>query len=305
MQRESVMSEIRYHIAVSGRELEILELLAGCFPEYWRTHAEKGVFPHRETAFLAEYEGHLVGHVGVIPFKVHTRGNRQVSLGGIASVATDPGFRGRGIAATLCAMAAEWCKAHAFVAMPLFTALFPVYEKSGWETCGTMKQAKRLVLPHPVRNKPSILRKKAPELSSGEKKQIIVFYEKQAPFPGKVLRSMKGDFHSWDRIFREPDYRFYLDGDGYALEINGVLAELCAVPEQENGLLCRILSYHRNAMDSIVPDLTPDPLLIQSVPSPLDPYHGEKPMWNWLEHENDGFCSLVRKEFHFPLADKF
>ncbi len=301
------MPEIKYHSAVTGRDPEILQLLGDCFPEYWSDHAAKGVFPHREVAFIAENEGVPVGHVGVMPFKVFTGSGQTVNLAGVASVATHPQYRGLGIAGALCRMALDWGKTNGIVAMPLFTSLFSVYEKSGWQVCNSPLQTVRLALRTPSHS-PEAVPKKASELTAAEQSMIMAFYAKQPPFPGKVQRSADGDFHSWGRIFRQPDYRFYLDADGYGLEIEGVLAELCATPERKNELLRRILSHHHAPLDCAAPCLTPDPREFVLTPSPTDPFHGEKPMWNWTaapSPEDEISRTLAEGKFYFPLADKF
>lgn len=301
------MPDIKYHSAVTGRDPEILKLLGDCFPEYWGEHTAKGVFPHREVAFIAENEGVPVGHVGVMPFEVFTGNGQTVSLAGIASVATDPKYRGLGIAGALCRMALEWGRANGIVAMPLFTSLFSVYEKSGWQVCRTPLRTVRIA-PRTLRHASDMTVKKAAELTAAEKSMIMAFYENQPPFPGKVRRSADGDFHSWGRIFRRPDYIFYLDADGYGLEIEGVLAELCSVERGEDALLRRILSVRNSPLDCAVPCLTPDEQAFILSPSPVDPFHGEQPMWNWTAPlaAQDEFSRVVAGGgFYFPLADKF
>ncbi len=261
------MSEIIYSSAVTGRDREILQLLGNCFPEYWQKHAEKGVFPHEEVAFVADCGGRPVGHVGAMPFEVFLADGRTVKLAGIASVATDPEFRGKGIAATLCRMALEWGRANGIIAMPLYTSLFVVYEKSGWKVC---ENAAPIIRIHSA-----LSPKRATDLTAAEKAAIIHFYENSPAFPGKVKRVAHSRFHSWERMFRNPDYLFYLGDSGYALEIDGVLAEQCGA------------EFTTEAADA-------------------DPYHGEKPMWAWTSEPDYEITALIRDgRFNFPLADKF
>lgn len=300
------MPEINYHSAVTGRDPEILELLGNCFPDYWRAHADKGVFPHKEVAFLADSGGRAVGHVGVMPFEAFTRNGRTVRLGGIASVATDPAYRGRGIAATLCRMALDWGKSNGIAAMPLFTSVFSVYEKSGWQVYDVPDATGRLAARNPAAHPAAV--KEAADLTEQEKIMIMGYYEKQPPFPGKVLRTADGDFHSWGRIFRRKDCIFYLADSGYGLQIDGVLAEFCFAPGQEDELLRRIVTSHGGPMICAVPDLKVNPREFTMAPSPVDPCHGEKPMWNWTQPASpDSTLSRLidEREFHFPLADKF
>ncbi len=208
-----------------------------------------------------------MGHVGAMPFEVFLADGRVVKLAGIASVATDPEFRGKGIAATLCRMALEWGRVNGIIAMPLYTSLFVVYGKSGWQVCGNAAPI--------VRVSSTLTPKRATDLTASEKTAIINFYESSPAFPGKVKRTARNRFHSWERIFRNPDYLFYLDDSGYGLERDGVLAELCGT------------ELPTEAADA-------------------DPYHGEKPMWAWTSEPDHEIAALIRDgRFNFPLADKF
>ena len=95
------MSDIRFVFAGENTELQhdSVAMLARCFDE-WRMFqtACGNIFPFREISFVALAENDkIAGHVGIMPFEVWDGKGKIIHMAGIASVGTDPDYRGRGI----------------------------------------------------------------------------------------------------------------------------------------------------------------------------------------------------------------
>lgn len=283
---------IEYRTGDIDRPAAILALLARCFPEYWGHHASRGVFPHHEIALLAEEDGVLAGHVGIMPFEVWLADGSVALLGGVASVAVAPEFRGRGIAQELCLRAIDYGREHGMKLIPLYTSLYRVYEKCGWRCYDNFPGA---VLA--VEGRGDATLRRASELSAGEREFIAATYREGWCFPGKVCRDDARLFHSWRRIFADDGYCLYLDGGGYALRYEEALLEVYTRPGGDCGNLLRSVAgggmisawlppghpgwrYGRRCEGAAV----------------FDAMHGESPMVAG---------GAPDEGFYFPIADKF
>ena len=221
------MAELKFHFVGqdAGYQASAVVMLKRCFDEWCCFESIYGrVFPFRELSFVAETaSGQLVGHVGVMPFEMVSVDGGCLKCAGVASVGTDPDFRNRGIAAELCQMASQWAQSEHYDLMPLYTSLNRVYSSVGWRDY--FDPVLRLNNPRPVEDVPG---KRGCDLSAAEKRHIMEKYAESARFPGYVRRTEQGDFNSWSRIFSEEIMRWHLESDGYAMTIDGVLAELAA-----------------------------------------------------------------------------
>lgn len=217
------MSDIKFVFAGEDTELQrnSVPMLARCFEEWQIFQAKYGSrFPFREISFVAlNKNNEIVGHVGIMPFDVLDGKNEIIRMAGIASVGTDPDYRGRGIAAKLCKNAAKWAKKNGFDSLPLYTSFNHVYESCGWENY-PMRSVSLV-----NRNFKAAKGRKGSELSPVEKAFIMNCYDRRGGFAGKVIRSSDNAFHSWDRIFRETFFDWYIAKNGYAVTFEGVLAE--------------------------------------------------------------------------------
>jgi predicted N-acetyltransferase YhbS len=85
-------------------EAEIADLLARCFPTDF---GGRSFFTHHHHLRLVVRQGgRIVGHMALVWRSVDL-GSRRVTVAGLAEVATDPGQRGKGIAAALLQAAIE------------------------------------------------------------------------------------------------------------------------------------------------------------------------------------------------------
>lgn len=250
------MSDIRFVFAGENTELQhdSVAMLARCFDE-WRMFqtACGNIFPFREISFVALAENDkIAGHVGIMPFDVWDGKGKIIHMAGIASVGTDPDYRGRGIAVKLCNNAAEWAEKNGFEYLPLYTSFNRVYESCGWSN-------------YPVRSLSLVNRnakvkagRKGAELTAAEKEFIIDCYNRIPEFPGKVIRGSDNSFHGWNRIFRETFFDWYITSEGYAVTFEGFLAEFFVLDgnasEIVSGIERAFLPENYHNIDSLLAD---------------------------------------------------
>ena len=231
---------------------EAVDLLARCF-EVWaeRKVAFKGRFPFREHSFVARnHTGEVVGHLGIIPFDVRSGKGDTISMAGVASVAVAPECRKLGIAGMLCQQAAEWAEQNHFAAMPLYTSVFRVYEKNGWQTAAS----NGYLLKNPRPQNDFSQWKTGTELTCDEQNMIKELYCRRRDIAGWVVRT--GDPYdavSWQRLFSKPGYLWYIHDSGYLLSVDGTLAEVCGdIPAEHAGMDFAFLAKHDPACAGLI-----------------------------------------------------
>jgi len=226
-------------------------------------------------------------------------------MGGLASVATDAEYRGRGIARRLCQFIREFCLRNSFVSMPLYTGKMRVYEGIGWSSYPVVSPPLRLAIP-PA--KTALPPTPASELTPDMKQRIIALYTQGPDFRGKALRGDGNGNQDWPAVFRIPGLAFIMQEDIYAAILDGALVELCFAPEVSSERLRSFLSetplcVSRGFLDLYLPEYEILAPLLQSCAvtgSPLDVMHGERPMI--LDLTEPGFHS---QPVFYPLLDKF
>lgn len=280
----------------------ILPLWGECFADYWEQLAMKsGRMPYEEISFAAFDGEKVVGHCGIIPYRILCK-EEIFSMAGIASVAVTPAYRKQGIARELCRLAANWAKDNGFTSAPLYTAHCRVYESAGFRVLDRISSAKEIV---GGKRTAALSWNRGSGLTDAEKANIIRLYEQSPAFDGKVLRDNFGTLHSWERIFAEPDFRFAAVPKMYAIKIDDTIVEMAFDADQTTVADRKRLFYQLGAQKLYLPE-TPviQELLdgVETVPfSAKEVMHGE--------------CVMVQdmgeKEFHrehqvfFPVTDKF
>jgi predicted acetyltransferase len=88
-----------------------------------------------ERRLVAEADGRVIGHVGVWPLG-HWLGGRRVPTGGVAAVAIDPAWRGRGVGTRLLTDTLAAMRERGEVLATLFPLTRGVYRLMGWEIAG-------------------------------------------------------------------------------------------------------------------------------------------------------------------------
>jgi predicted N-acetyltransferase YhbS len=124
-------------MATAGKEeleeaLQLQGRVFGLSADYFRTLAAKDPLFDRENVFVAKVDGKVVSHVQVFPKLVRLAG-AQVWMGGIGGVATDPDYRGKGLASELLKMAIGSMKRRGMETSVLFTGIQDFYRRLGWE----------------------------------------------------------------------------------------------------------------------------------------------------------------------------
>ena len=293
------MTDYTFRILKKEEQSLILPLWDCCFPDFWEQLAvNQGAIPYEEISFAAFDGSRPIGHCGVIPYEIWC-GSRKFPMAGIASVATDPEYRHRGIAKNLCIQTARWAESRNFASAPLYTAHFRVYESAGWQ-----KLDVPAALTAPAGN--GAIWKNGNTLSGDEKAMIAAIYRDSENFDGKVIRKSTGTLHSWERIFAEPDFRFAIQPGMYAIKLDNIIIEINFIP----GIIPdRQLKFFTSLGDGDSVDFHLPPTgnncrLTGRLPcrkSIHDAMHGECPM----------ILELGIKDFHtvnnifFPVADKF
>ena len=284
----------------ASEQTEILPLWAECFPDYWEQLAvANGKIPYEEICFAAFDGETAVAHCGIIPYDIWC-GKRICRMGGIASVATAPAYRKRGIAAKLCGFAARWAAKNNFESLPLYTGFFRVYESVGWrkltvpESCAVTVSGE------------SVPWKKGCELTGAEQAEIIALYEQSENFNGKVIRKNSGTLHSWARIFAEPEFLFAKIPGAYAVKSGGVVIELNFDCQSE--LIKRKEFFaalgEGGKVICFLPPTSDNLAMLQYFPnekSSFDAMHGERPM---VRDIGTGDFHTVNR-IYFPVTDKF
>ena len=214
----------------SAEQNACLPMLGVCFDE-WKGDIPR--MPFVEESFIARtLDGRIAGHVGVMPMRVHGE-NGILRMAGIASVGVDPAFRRRGLAAELCRQAAAWAAEQKYDLLALYTGVNRVYAVCGWQDY----PVRSLTLENPAPSgRPG---RPGAELTEPERSAIMRWYEAGPVFPGRVIRERTELFHSWEQVFRTPDFSWYTGKGGYALLYHGVLAEM-AGPELSSDLFCGV-----------------------------------------------------------------
>lgn len=283
-----------------SEQMAILPLWGKCFPDYWEQLAlEQGKIPYEEISFAAFDGEKVIAHCGIIPYKIWCK-NRICLMGGIASVATDPDYRKRGIAAGLCRMTADWAEKNGFESLPLYTGFFRVYEVAGWRRLevpyGISVEVSRLSLPWMQAN----------SLTSDEKNEICRIYEMSEVFDGKVLRQDSGTLHSWERIFAEPEFLFARIPGAYAIKSGGVVIETGF----DNAMTLSARTEFFSALgkngrvDCFLPPTGTNSAVLDNFPQQMsasDAMHGERPM---VKDLGAGDFHVANSIF-FPVTDKF
>ncbi|MBR2435823.1 MAG: GNAT family N-acetyltransferase [Lentisphaeria bacterium] len=273
----------------------VIPVLARCFEEWQGAWERGGKFPFLELSFIAREPElhHIIGHVGIMPFRISDGRGGIWKAAGIASVATLPEYRGKKIAARLCTMAAEWAAQEGYDFLPLYTAFFRVYECCGWncfhDAVLRLKKAE---------NADGSGWRKGSELSAEERETIRMFYETSFDFPGKVLRADSGDFHSWERMFREGFLLWKCTENGYAVRQENTLAELCVRPGHAAEFAVGCTDTFLPSSHPAAAELLENGFRAYGADEPVpDIRHGECMMASPLE--------AVPGDFFFPLTDKF
>ena len=293
------MLEIRQ--LAPGEQSQILPLLGRCFPAYWEQIAARGrKMPFDELSFAAFSGGTAAGHCGLILYRVRDARGGTALMGGVASVAVAPEWRGRGVAAQLCETLIRWAEAEPeLVSLPLYTELFRVYEKSGWRRFDPPAAGFAEGIAS------TLSWRRGADLSTEEKAAVTALYAGMPDYPGKVIRGNGAAFHDWPRIFAEPEFRFALDGtQQYAIRVEGTLAEVGFVPGTPAAVRGRFIrsALGPDGAEMLLPPSVVSGTALTVGPARTDPMHGERVM----------VLDLKGAEFHranpgqfFSLVDKF
>ena len=278
----------------------ILPLLGDAFPDYWEQLALKqGKMPYEEISFAAFDGTDVVGHCGVIPYRIWCE-NSVVPMAGIASVAVAKEYRNRGIARELCTFAAQWAKQEKFVSLPLYTEHFRVYESASWQIFET-PSARRVIS---GKKTAALSWEKGSGLTDREKENIIRLYKDSPLFNGKVLRDESDTLHSWERIFAEPEFRFAVVPKMYAIKTGDTVIEIAFdIPETSVADRKRLF-YQLGVQKLFLPETEIVKELLAGVEfeeiSPDDVMHGEKVMV--LDIAENFHCG---RNIFYPIVDKF
>ncbi len=286
----------------SAGQPQVLPLLGRCFPDYWEQLATReNRMPFDEISFAAYCDHVLCGHCGVMLYEVADNDGVFRQMGGIASVAVAPEYRGRGIAAQLCQEVIRWAEtAPGIISLPLYTALFRVYESVSW----TLYPLPQPFFARPQRKIAALKWQCGSELEKNVKEFIISLYESTPVYPGKVRRKNGTEFHSWRRIFADPELSFAATADGYAIKYGDVLAETGFAPgtpaEIKKDFFAAALTP--DGADILLPETSVCGMELELSAAHSDPMHGERVLVR----------DVKNSEFHrknpglfFSLADKF
>ena len=285
-----------FHVAPGSPEQDAcIPMLAVCFDEFVQLQKVCGNrMPFTEESFIAcTPEGRIAGHVGIMPMQAYAGNGKVIRLAGIASVGVHPDFRRRGIAVQLCENAAAWAAENQYDVLPLYTGLNHVYESCGWQNY----TVKSVTLENPFFKEKGGC--PGTELTDENKAFITACYENAAVFPGKIIREKDTLFHSWQRTFRSSEFTWHIGENGYALEWENTVAEVCGTGDFAK--LCRNIK--------------------QAFLSPADPAVQALKAAGWREIAVDnnqpefwhGENAMIRKvagkefpeDIFFSLADKF
>ena len=219
-----------------------LPLLARCFPDYWeQTAARNKRFPFEEISFGAIFKGDIVGHCGIIPYRISNGTGEEYLFGGIASVAVAPEVRGRGIARELCLYVRNWVEGKGYASLPLYTSKARVYESAGWHDY-VSTQPRHIVFPAKYANVCSEA-KCGSALTDDVRRYFVSLYEKQ-DFCGKVLRGSTREYLGWKRIFQDPEHSFAWHDGMTAIFYDGALAECFAEDAVSDLEICKFLAQY-------------------------------------------------------------
>lgn len=289
--------KVDLRIEISGNREAVFPLLAKCFPEHWAPRVARGeaCFPLPVISTIAECDGVLVGHCGLLIFEFWLRSKLQKAAG-LCSVAVDPDYQGLGIGGKMFDHALEYCQKNQIFFSPLYTGVPRVYEKRGWQL---------YQLPAPKKNlqkKDNSLPSYQNQLSEQQQNDIRKLYSNGFIFDGKVNRSEL----KWNALFANKNLYWCLTEDAYALvSKDGGNNILCEAYAQNNcwdelptdGLLFSLPSTH--------------PLLANHdlANSAIDIWHEEEIMVNIINAksaEDAGLTiALAKHSLFFPLMDKF
>ncbi|MCQ2378762.1 MAG: GNAT family N-acetyltransferase [Victivallaceae bacterium] len=229
-------------------------LLGKCFP-CWQPFVGSSVeFPFDAVSFAARENGVFVAHCAVVEFVISDGAGGRIPLGGLASVCTDPGFRHRGLAEKLCAMAIAYGKGKGLAGLPLFTSFQRVYEKNNWRDYPIF-MPKRAIWKNPGAPRRMVPGK---TLSRAERAAVAALYENGFDFPGKVVRPGEESRSPFglDHFFSNFDFcvgeKFYAaGGGGLVCEIHGAAAS----PDAE--LFLATLPRENGATVFVLPETSP------------------------------------------------
>ena len=293
----------------SAEQDDLLPLLARCFPNHWGKRPPGSPFPYAGTSFVAEADGHFIGHAAIMHMKSEVAG-QVLDIGGLASVGVDPDWRGRGIAEKLGRLADAYFGERGFAMLSLYTALYRVYEKSGWRRYDNAEKPWTL-----AGNGEALIPGVAgADLDETAQERVLAANASGAKFPGKTVRYEGPKVrHSWKNLFARGNLRFYLAPDGYAVICHGILEELFAPLPERKALLASVLAENAGEVTVAVPPecLSRDEAagygFAVSPEAKQDPMAGESPM---IYTYNDGRFpelakALAEKRLYFPAIDKF
>ena len=287
-----------------------LPLLGRCFKEAWENVANtRTTFPIYEESFGAFDGDAIVGHCGLVPYTVSDGKGGRLLMGGIASVATAPEYRGRGIARQLCLTIRDWCLKNqpAYKSLPLYTGKDRVYESAGWRNYLPQK---------PMRATLGMKTSVMPiggfgGLRNDEAQEIRRLYAAGEDFCGKVIRGEGNGIQDWPHVLTDEANSFVLEDGIYALLIDQAVVELYAEDRVSDEALLDFLRRLPANADGTLDLALPRQGRVATVlryfgfaleDCPRDLMHGEHPMY--LDLESPGFHAQPETVF-YPLADKF
>ena len=304
-------TNITYRVILpcSAEQDNLLTLLARCFPNAWGKRPPGSPFPYAGTSFVAEAAGKFIGHAAIMHMKSEVAG-QVLDVGGLASVGVDPDWRGRGIAERLCRMAEAYFGERNFAMLSLYTALYRVYEKSGWRRYDNAERPWTLA----GEGEQLIPGVAGADLDETERRKVLAANASGAKFPGKTVRYEGSKVrHSWKNLFGRANLRFYLSQDGYAVTCHGILEELFALGSERKALLASVLAENAGEVTVAVP---PECLsrseaagygFAVSREAKQDPMAGESPMiYTYTDGRFPELAkALAEKRLFFPAIDKF
>ena len=293
----------------SAEQDNLLTLLARCFPNAWGKRPPGSPFPYAGTSFVAEAAGKFIGHAAIMHMKSEVAG-QVLDIGGLASVGVDPDWRGRGIAEKLCRLAEAYFGERNFAMLSLYTALYRVYEKSGWRRYDNAERPWTLA----GKGEALIPGVAGADLDETAQARVLAANASGAKFPGKTVRYEGTKVrHSWKNLFGRANLRFYLAPNGYAITCHGILEELFAPESERKMLLASALAENAGEVTVAVPPecLSRDEAakygFAVSCEAKQDPMAGESPMI--YTYDDGRFPELARaiaeKRLFFPAIDKF